>query len=98
RSSDLVLRNDALPPVLVRGPADGDLPGVRVRSVADVVEERRHLHVAGDRLRHLERADDPTGHVEGAEGVSEAAVLRSGVDEGREAHLPDAPEALERPR
>src|SRR5512140_1368738 len=71
---------------------------MRERAVADVVEERRDLDVARDRMRQLEPARHSLRDVKRAERVPEARVLGAGVDEPGKAHLLDAPQALHRVR
>ena len=63
--------------------------------MADVVHQRRHLDVAGDRGRNVEALGDPAGDVVRAEGVAEARVLGARVHQRGEAVLANATQALE---
>jgi hypothetical protein len=63
--------------------------------MADVVEQRRHRHVARHDRLELERPRHPPRDVEGAERVAEARVLGARIDQPGEAHLVQAAQPLE---
>jgi hypothetical protein len=68
---------------------------VGVRQVPDIVEQGGALDDPCLLLIHLKRRADPLGDGECAQGMLEARVVRSGIDEVREAELVYAMEALQ---
>lgn len=62
--------------------------------MADVVEQRRDLDVAGEGGRQLEAAGHALCDVEGTKRMAEPRVLRTRIDQPREAHLLDPAQPL----